>query len=357
MKRRIFVLTYKLPKIKKMEKIPIYNRNVFIFGMPVFLIGLMVTLSILPVFRTNTAGLSNGITFDLLVTVPLLYVLLIHKSKISYATVLPLLLLNVVICSLIVPTENQYYLNIFKSGILPLLELVFLAFLTIKVKNAIKKSKLQLTKSSDFYTNLIKICDELLPPSIAAIALNELGVLYYGFIFWKKRQLASNEFTYHKDSGMIALLLALIMVIIIETFAIHILIAKWNFTIAWVLTFLSIYSAIQIFGFLKSMIKRPITIEDNKLHLRYGIMSATTITLENIESIAISSDSITTNNKIIKLSVFGELEAPNIIIHLKKENILFGLYGIKKKYKILHFYVDNKTNFLMQVNNAINLLK
>ena len=175
MKRRIFVLTYKLPKIKKMEKIPIYNRNVFIFGMPVFLIGLMVTLSILPVFRTNTAGLSNGITFDLLVTVPLLYVLLIHKSKISYATVLPLLLLNVVICSLIVPTENQYYLNIFKSGILPLLELVFLAFLTIKVKNAIKKSKLQLTKSSDFYTNLIKICDELLPPSIAAIALNELG--------------------------------------------------------------------------------------------------------------------------------------------------------------------------------------
>ena len=65
----------------------------------------------------------------------------------------------------------------------------------------------------------------------------------------------------------------------------HGLLAQWNNIVAWTLTLLSVYSGIKILGFLKSMTKRPISIEDNKLFLRYGIMNETIIDIKNIESI------------------------------------------------------------------------
>jgi hypothetical protein len=103
----------------------------------------------------------------------------------------------------------------------------------------------------------------------------------------KKRELKENEFSYHKDSGTITLLIAIIFIVAIETLVLHILLTKWSSLVAWILTFLSIYSGIQIFGFLKSMFKRPISIENNKLFLRYGIMNETTIDLKNIDNIEI----------------------------------------------------------------------
>ena len=133
----------------------------------------------------------------------------------------------------------------------------------------------------------------------------------------------------------------------------HTLLAKWSNTAAWVLTFLSIYSGIQLFGFLKSMFKRPILIEDKKLFLRYGIMNETIIDTEIIDSIEISSKDITLDKETRKLSFLGELESHNIIIRLKEENTLIGLYGVKRKFKNLVLHVDDKVEFKNKINNIL----
>ena len=163
-------------------------------------------------------------------------------------------------------------------------------------------------------------------------------------LFIGKRKLNENEFSYHKDSGTISLLIAIIFIVAIETVVLHILLQKWNVTVAWILTFLSIYSGIQLLGFLKSMSKRPILIKDDKLYLKYGIMKETTIDLKSIDSIEISSKDIELNKETRKISFLGELESHNIIIRLKKENELTGLYGMKRKYKNLVLHVDKKKN-------------
>lgn len=321
------------------------QKNLIIFGIPMMIIGLMILLVKSSMFINNPNELSIGITCDLLLTVPLVYLFLIRKTKIPKTTVVPVLILGLIICSLILPIENQYYLNLFKTWVLPVVELSILLFVIYNVRKGIKRFKINKTDSFDFFNALKNTCYEILPRSFVMPFATEIAVFYYAFLYWKKRKLKENEFSYHKDSGTIALLIAIIFIIAIETVVFHILLAKWSNIAAWILTFLSIYSGIQILGFLKSMLKRPISIENNRLHLRYGIMTETAIDLRDIERIEISSKDIELNKETRKLSILGELEGHNIIIRLKKENELNGLYGIKRKYKNLALYVDDKTEF------------
>lgn len=333
------------------------QKNLVIFGIPLFIIGIMVLVAKSSVFTTNPDNLSIGITFDLLLTVPLMYFLLIRKTSIPKTTVVPFLIVGIVICSFILPPENQYHLNLFIIWVLPIVEISILTFVIYKVRKGIISYKSKKSESFDFFTTLKSTCNELLPKAVVIPVVTEIAVFYYGFLYWKKRKLKSNEFSYHKNSGTISLLIAIIFIVAIETVVFHILMTKWNNTAAWILTFLSIYSGIQIFGFLKSILKRPISIENKKLYPRYGIMTESTIKLKNIDSIELSSKDIETNKETRRLSFLGELESHNIIIRLKEENTLTGLYIRKNKYRVLALFVDNKIEFQNQINIALQSIK
>jgi hypothetical protein len=232
-------------------------------------------------------------------------------------------------------------------------ELSIVSYVIFNLIKAIKRYKLKKSAQVDFFATLKETCYDILPKNLVIPFVTEIAVFYYGFIYWKKRDLKENEFSYHRESGTVPLLVAIIFIVGIETFLFHFLLQKWNVTIAWILTFLSIYSGIQLFGFLKSMSRRPILIEKDKLYLRYGIMNETTIDLANIQSVEISSKDIELTSGTRKLSFLGELESHNIIIRLKQENELTGLYGIKRKYMNLALHVDQKNKFANQIKGAI----
>ncbi len=329
------------------------QKNLVIFGIPLLIVGLMVFISKTTMFQMNPDALAMGITFDLLLTVPFVYFLLIRKTNIPKTTIVPFLILGTVICSMILPLENQNYLNLFKTWILPMVELSVLAYVIYNVRKTIKSYKQKKEISFDFFTTLKSTCYEILPKNVVIPLVTEIAVFYYGFIYWKKRELKTNEYSYHKDSGTVALMVAIIFIIAIETVALHAFLAKWSNVAAWILTFLSIYSGIQIFGFLKSILKRPISIENGKLFLRYGIMNESIIDVKNIDSVEISSKDVELNEETRKLSFLGALESHNTIIHLKEENTLFGLYGIKRSYKNLVLHVDDKVEFKNQIDNHL----
>ncbi len=336
-----------------MNKTSTLPQNLIVFGLPLLIIGSMVILSKLPAFAANPDSLSIGITFDLLITAPFVYFLLIRKTSIPKTTVIPFLILGMLTCSLILPAENQYYLEIFRTYGLPVIELGVVIFIISKVSQGIKEFRLNKKESEDFFTVLKSTCKKFLPGIAMTAFVTEIAVFYYGFLNWKKRKLKDNEFSYHKESGTISLLYALLFIIAIETVVIHILLERWSSTAAWILTFLSIYSGIQLFGFLRSMAKRPIIIENGKLYLRYGIMNQTTIDLENIESIEVTSRDFEINEGSRKLSFLGDLESHNMVIHLKEECSLTGLYGKKRNYRNLALFVDNKSEFKSLLEKAI----
>ncbi len=335
-----------------MSRIINSKKNLILFGVPFSIIALMVYISRSPLFYANPNGLSIGITIDLVFTAPLVYFLLIRKTNIPKTTFVPFLVLTTTICTLILPPENHYYLNLFKRWVFPLIEIVLVSYIIFNVTKAVKHFNKNKHKKIDFFDALRNTCRELLPKRMVMPVVTEIAIFYYGFICWKKTILNENEFSYHKDSGTITLLIAIIFIVAIETMVLHTLLAKWNHLAAWILSFLSIYSGVQLFGFLKSMSKRPISIEKDKLYLRYGIMSETTIELTNIDQIETWTKDIKLDENTRKLSFLGELESHNIIIRLKEENTLLGLYGIRRKYKNLVLHVDTKEEFINRIRTA-----
>ncbi|WP_299259587.1 hypothetical protein [uncultured Aquimarina sp.] len=336
------------------KKLNITN-SIITFGSPLLIIILMIAITKSKLFVLNPEALSIGVTADLLFTVPFIYFLLIRKKNVPKITVLSLFILGVVITTFIIPKENQLFLDQIKTWFLPFLEIGVFTFVLFKVRKVLKSYRHNKKEGSDFFSTLKVTCKELLPERIAILLLMEIAVFYYGFISWKKTKLGSNEFSYHKNSGTISILMALIVIIAIETYVLHILLGRWNIIAAWIVSGLSIYSGIQLFGFLKSMFKRPFSIEKNTIYLRYGILSEATIDINNIKSVEISSKPIEFNDTNRKLSPLGELESHNIAIHVKKENPIIGLYGVKRKFKTLAFYIDKKEEFKAQLDKKISL--
>ncbi|MET4081466.1 hypothetical protein ABIB40_001412 [Pedobacter sp. UYP30] len=254
------------------------NRSLLNYGLPSILFAALILLTKTAIFK-ETHVLSLAVTFDSLISVPLVYFLLIRKSEIKKATIIPVILIGVLIGFYFLLKESQTYLTLFRTWIFPLFELTLLAFVAVKFGNVIKRNKALPNPSLDFFNILKSCCNEVLPKKLALIFATEIAVFYYGFINWKKAPIKENEFSYHKNSGTPALIGAFILVITVETVAFHFLLTRWSITAAWVLTAISAYTAVQVFGFAKSLSKRPIAIDGEHLILRYGMINEVAILL------------------------------------------------------------------------------
>ena len=323
-------------------------RLLITFGLPLGLLAaLILIVKYLP--SSEASGLNLAVTIDLLVTIPLIYFLLIRKTTIPKFTVLPMVIVGLIIGYFLLPKEGQSYLDLFKSWVLPLLELGILVAVIIKVRSIIGSFKNERSSTSDFYTALKIACHQVLPKRVAMLFATEIAVIYYGFINWKRRSINENEFTYHRKSGTPALLGGLILVIGIETLAFHFLLSIWSNTAAWIFTAISVYTALQMFGFARSLSQRPIYYDHNSLMLRYGILSEMEISLSNIEAIRLSKKNLDKNSWTRKLSPLGELESHNVLIELKTESDWVGLYGFRKQCKVIALHLDDPESFKQKI--------
>ena len=335
-----------------MNRTILLNRNLINFGIPLGLLAILIFL-IKSSFMKGNDTLSLAITADLLLTVPLVYFLLIRKSQIPKTTVIPVMVIGLLIGSYFLPKESQTYLELFKNWALPVIELSILTFVIIKVRSAIRKYKGLKGSTPDFFNALKSTCYEILPKKLVLPFATEVAVFYYGFINWKTRAVRENEYTYHKKSGTPSLFYAFILIIGVETIAIHFLLTRWSLIAAWILTALSIYTVIQVFGFAKSLTQRPISINQESLTLKYGILNEVEIPFSDIDKIELSRKSLAKDKLTKTLSPLGELESHNVIIHLKKENELVGLYGMKKKFNVLGLHIDEPKEFNGKMENAL----
>ena len=327
------------------------SRNLLTFGVPFGLFGVLIFF-MKSAFLANSNALSLAVTTDLLLTIPLVYFLLIRKTPIPNTTVVPMMVLGLALGTYFLPKENQTYLALFKTWALPIVELSVVTLIIIKVRLAIKKYKSIKDESPDFFTALKNTCCEILPKKLVLPFATEIAVIYYGFINWRSRSIAENEFTYHKTSGTPALFGAIIFIIGIEIFALHILLMGWSELLAWILSGLSIYTAVQVLGFAKSLSQRPILVDENGLNLHYGILNEVKIPFEDIDQIQLSTKSVENMEEAKTLSPIGDLEGHNVMIRLNRRSTMTGLYGIRKDFKTLALYVDNPKEFQQKVEDS-----
>ena len=328
------------------------NRNILAFAVPLILFSILILLIKSSLMAGNDT-LDLAISADLLLTVPLLYFLIIRKTEIPKTTVVPVMIIGLLIGLNLLPVESQTYVLLFKTWALPIIEISIITYVIIKVRYAIKKYKTLKGVSPDFFSALKSTCSEILPKKLVTPFATEVAVFYYGFFNWRKKTYEDNEFTNHKNSGTPALLGGLVLVLAIEAFVLHILVAGWSIIAAWILSALSIYTAIQIIGFARAFAARPISINQDSLSLKYSLLNEVTIPINAIESIELSKKEMDKDPLTKKLSPLGELESHNMIIRLKEEHQLTGLYGMKKNFKVLGLYVDEAERFKNELRKVL----
>jgi len=281
-------------------------------------------------------------------TLPLFYFFLIRKTEISKLSVVSVFILGIVVASFIIPTEDQSFLDLIKTFVFPVVELGVLGFIGYKFFQLRKEFKTTSSQSLDFNDLINVAAKEVFPGKVGALLATEISVVYYAFFNWKNRPIQPNEFTYHKRSGSREMLGAFSFILLIEAFAMHLVLEKWSVTAAWILTFLSLYTALQFFALIRSMSQRPHLIQDGKLYLRYGFMSNTQIDLSDIESLEFGRKA-PEDEGFKKLAIIGDLDGHNVILKLKKEYELKRIYGMKDRFTMLGLHVDEKEDFKSRI--------
>ena len=324
------------------------------FGIPLLIILFLAVLPKTSAFQTAPADMVLAILLDLLITVPIVYFFIIRKTKIPKFTVIYPFLIGIMVAGFIIPIEHQALLSKVKFIAVPLIEVGLVSMLMYKIIQLNKSFKRQPNNENDFYDNLLIACNEIFPGRVGRILATEISVFYYLFSTKKRAVVQENEFTYFKKNGIKTVLIVILFVLAIELFAMHLLLAKWKETAAWIVTFFSIYAMFQILSISKSLNRRLFSINYNTktLHLRYGFASQTYIPFEHIEHIEKSTKTLDSKEHV-KLSAFDMLDAHNVIIYLNETQTIDRIYGIKKQYKSIVLFVDDKELFVNKIEEII----
>ncbi|MDH5720313.1 MAG: hypothetical protein OEZ13_06775 [Spirochaetia bacterium] len=332
---------------------PRNNKIVFLklfFGIIFFPLLITIISYLLLSFNINEPYiniLSIGVTYDLLIFVPIIYLILIWNSSVPKTTVIPVFFLVILIASYIIPSNNQTHLSFIKTWGLPVIEIIAFLIIFRKVLKINDLYKLKKDKDVDIFSIIKNVINSIFPGTVGAYLSFEMASIYYGLICWRKTKNDFIKFSY-SNSGIMPVISIFIFLLVLETTILHLLLHKWNNFIAWVLTGLSLYTFIQIIAVLKSIIFRPIEIRHNNLHLNYGILRNSKIPIENIEKIELEK-----SIHIDSFSPFKDFEDTNIILFLNKKCKLYGLFGFIKEYDSMSIFVNNPQEFKNIISEQI----
>ncbi|MEM7575337.1 MAG: hypothetical protein AAF433_20690 [Bacteroidota bacterium] len=316
-----------------------------IIGLPLLVFLTSAGLALSSILRQHPE-LAIALTYDFALTAPLIYLAMIWRTSIPKTTAVPVFVLGLILASWVLPVHLQGHLAGLKTYLFPVVEVGVLTFVVYSARRAMKTYRKHQSGQLDFYSATKMAAAELLPQRLVAPFAMEIGIIYYGLINWRRRELVANEFSYHRKSGTPAIMGAFIFLILVEVISVHILLAMWSHLAAWILTGLSLYSGLQILGMARSLAKRPIGVEDHILKLPYGIMAEAAIPLDLIDRVELTSSRLDPDNPLAsKLSPLGELERHNVVLHLRKSIKITSLYGRKREVELLALHVDEKEGF------------
>jgi len=334
------------------------NRIVILtYGLPILVVLFSIALALSPILK-QYPELATAITYDLVLTAPILFLLLSLRTNTPKIRAIPFFVGGIAIANILLPESGQEHLSYIKTYLLPLIEIVVLIVISLKIYKGLKTFRINSNVSSDFQIISRKSVIELFGESrYTSFLASEITMLYYAFFSWKPKKLIGTEFSNYKENASIAIAGAFLMIVCIETYAFHVILIKWSSITAWFLTGLSIYSAMGIIAHIKALLNRPSELTNEKLVIKNGLIADISIPLTEIDKIEKFSGEL--NSKELKIGNLGlgkESSNHNIAIHFNKGLTIQKIYGFTEECDILLIHMDEKNRFLNAVNTNLNKL-
>lgn len=300
-------------------------------------------------FVTNSKIFASAITFDICLLIPMLYYFTIRKSRIPKISVLPIFIISMQVAALILPAQNHQWINFLEWLLLPI-EIFIVGWIIYKAQNGIRAFRQESGEETDLILKLRSVAaKESGSKLFGNIFGSELAIFYFLF-FAKNDRLPSSKsiqaFSYHKRIAYPMTIVIFILIILIETFALHLLLLRWHPIPAWIASLSSIYLILFLIADVRAVVHRPIYLDDQYLYIRMGLRWYFRAPLVDIHLVK-PSKKTTDYKNCQKMVLFGD---PNLLIRFNREQEAIGIYGMKKKFQELGIQIDQPEQFAKYIN-------
>jgi len=272
-----------------------------------------------------------GAAFDVAITVPALYLLLVVRAGLQPAvSVVPLCLLG-----LLRATYLAHGMAAARPAIAGAVEVAIVWLLVARVRRGLRSSD-----SGDLLQRIERGAREILPSERAAAVLaGELAVFCYAFAPWRRAPeipTGARSFTLHEQSSVAALFGSLAGVSLMEAALVHLIVARWSAAGAWVLTALSVYGAIWLAAVARSFRLRPVLLTRDEVTVRAGLLWTVHIPRGacSVERPGARCD--------LRVPLLAD---PNVVLRLAGPVTARGLYGMKRRVSSIALGLDDPAAF------------
>lgn len=269
----------------------------------------------------------------------------------------PVIVVALSIAGFVLPSAPHTYFDWVKKLIPALVELIILGFVLSKIRTIVqnfhKAQQNEIYVADALAVSFKQALGDL--PGLGVV-LTEFSLLYFAFAGWFKKFSSSDPghlpFSYHRRSGYAAIAGVLLLVLITETAALHLLLQRWSLFAAWIFTGLSIYGAFWLLGDYHAMRLHPIVLTREFLYLRMGLRWRATVPLAEIINIQNFNPREKRTADYLRLTVFGD---PRFVIRCKQPVTVQGLFGIKRKVHRIGLAVDDEKLFREELNQRLQM--
>jgi len=297
------------------------------YAAALLVIATCATLVHTSLFARNPDVAAWGVTFDLTITLPLLYwFFVVRTGHARPLTIAPVFLVGSAIAALVVPRGEQQFLHQLGTFVGSAVEVVVIVALVRRVA-ALRRNDFA---TDDPYARISTAAHAIAGGRIGDAIASEMSMFYYALFCWRKqpRETPAQTLTFHQRSGWGTIVACILMMIAFEGLGMHFLLARWSTKAAWGWTALDLWAVIWFIGDYHALRLRRSTLDEHALTLRYGLRWSVAIPLEEIASVEeIRGERDWKRRGVLKVAM---LEEPRWLVTLKTPRVANGLAGIRK---------------------------
>jgi hypothetical protein len=291
---------------------------------------------------------SGAITFDLLVSVPLLYwFLVVRRTRVPALTVIPLIALGAAAAYQVLPDRYHGWLALAAIAVPAAAETVVLGLAVVRARRMVRLLRAAPPTSDPFDGFREALRETVGSRLVANVIASEVALVWYALFSWGARpRVGAGElaFTNDRRTGAAGLLFGLAVASMMEIPVVHVLIAQAREAAAWVLTVASGYTLLWILGFARALRLHPVTMAADAMRLRVGLVWDVTIPYAAIASVDDAP------RPPVDRAEPGYLHAafagtPQTLLTLAAPADAHGMYGWTKRVRRIGVYVDDPAAF------------
>jgi hypothetical protein len=272
-----------------------------------------------------------GITFDLCITIPFIYYLLvIRRGHVRPLSIVPVFIVCLMVARAIVPASQHEFLRQ-----LALLHVPMEAAVILAVAFRYRAAKATFRDDDDFVQRIETVCRSIFGDNRAShIVAGELTACYLGTFGWRmqpprERGIAST--TFHQRIGWGSVVACALLLIAVEGVAVHLLVQRWSAPVAWLITAMDVWGAIWLLGDYQAFRLRPLVVTNDTIELRFGFRWSAMIPRDLIAAIEPLSgneaERLRRSRRYLRLSLLDE---PSYAIRLRKPVRIDGVAGLRR---------------------------